>query len=165
MTAPLNLGTVALLTAAPLLWAGNAIVGRLIYELISPFTLNFIRWAAACVLLLPIAWRVLKKDGPLWPHWKSYAVLGFLGIGCYNSLLYLSLKTSSPLNVTLVGASMPIWMLGLGRLFWGTAINGRQILGALLSICGVVLVLTRGTSRCCATCNWCLATCSCCWPR
>ena len=41
MTAPLNLGTVALLTAAPLLWAGNAIVGRLIYELISPFTLNF----------------------------------------------------------------------------------------------------------------------------
>ncbi|MCZ2106225.1 MAG: DMT family transporter, partial [Burkholderiales bacterium] len=144
MTAPLNLGTVALLTAAALLWAGNAIVGRLIYELISPFTLNFIRWAAACVLLLPIAWRVLKKDGPLWPHWKSYAVLGFLGIGCYNSLLYLSLKTSSPLNVTLVSASMPIWMLGLGRLFWGTAINGRQILGALLSICGVVLVLTRG---------------------
>ncbi len=116
----------------------------MIYELISPFTLNFIRWAAACVLLLPIAWRVLKKDGPLWPHWKSYAVLGFLGIGCYNSLLYLSLKTSSPLNVTLVSASMPIWMLGLGRLFWGTAINGRQILGALLSICGVVLVLTRG---------------------
>ena len=144
MTAPLNLGTVALLTAAALLWAGNAIVGRLIYELISPFTLNFIRWAAACVLLLPIAWRVLKKDGPLWPHWKSYAVLGFLGIGCYNSLLYLSLKTSSPLNVTLVSASMPIWMLGLGRIFWGTAINGRQILGALLSICGVVLVLTRG---------------------
>ena len=82
MTAPLNLGTVALLTAAALLWAGNAIVGRLIYELISPFTLNFIRWAAACVLLLPIAWRVLKKTArcgrtgsrmPCWAFWASAA--------------------------------------------------------------------------------------------
>ena len=144
MTAPLNLGTAALLTAAPLLWAGNAIVGRLVHDLISPFALNFVRWALALLLLLPIAWRVLAKGSPLWQHWRSYAVLGFLGIACYNSLLYLSLKTSSPLNVTLVSASMPIWMLGLGRLFWGTGINGRQIVGALLSIAGVVLVLTRG---------------------
>lgn len=144
MTAPLNLGTAALLTAAPLLWAGNAIVGRLVHDLISPFALNFVRWALAVLLLLPIAWRVLAKGSPLWQHWRAYAVLGFLGIACYNSLLYLSLKTSSPLNVTLVSASMPIWMLGLGRLFWGTRINGRQIVGALLSIAGVVLVLTRG---------------------
>lgn len=144
MTAPLNLGTIALLTAAPLLWAGNAIVGRLVHDLVSPFALNFMRWVLALLLLLPIAWRVLAKGSALWQHWRSYAVLGFLGIACYNSLLYLSLKTSSPLNVTLVSASMPIWMLGLGRLFWGTRINGRQIVGALLSIAGVVLVLTRG---------------------
>ena len=143
MTAPLNLGTIALLTAAPLLWAGNAVVGRLIHDLISPFTLNFIRWAVAVLLLLPIAWRVLAKNSPLWQHWRAYAILGFLGIGCYNSLLYLSLKTSSPLNVTLVSSSMPIWMLGLGRIFWGTSINSRQVMGAVLSMLGVALVLTR----------------------
>ncbi len=166
MTAPLNLGTVALLTAAPLLWAGNAIVGRLIYELISPFTLNFIRWAAACVLLLPIAWRVLKKDGPLWPRWKSYAVLGFLGMGCHNSLLYCSLKTSSPLNVTLVSASIcPFGCWGWAACFGAPPSMAARFWGRCSRFCGVVLVLTRGTSRCCATCNWCLATCSCCWPR
>lgn len=141
---PLNLGTAALLSAAPLLWASNAIVGRLVHDMISPFVLNFLRWVLVCILLLPLSWRVLRKDSVLWQHWKAYALLGLLGIGCYNSLLYLALKTSSPLNATLVGSSMPICMLGLGRLFWGTSISGRQIVGALLSIVGVALVLTRG---------------------
>jgi len=31
----------ALLLVPPLLWAGNAITGRLVHELISPLTLNF----------------------------------------------------------------------------------------------------------------------------
>ena len=144
MTVPLNLGTAALLSGAALLWASNAIVGRLVHDMISPFALNFVRWLLVFLLLLPLAWRVLRSDSVLWQHWRSYAVLGLLGIGCYNSLLYLALKTSSPLNATLVGSSMPIWMLCMGRLFWGTPISGRQIVGALLSIAGVVLVLTRG---------------------
>lgn len=144
MSQPLNLGTMALLTTAPLLWAGNAVIGRLAHELISPFALNLGRWLLACLLLLPFAWRALAKGSPLWQHWRAYAVLGLLGIGCYNSLLYLALKTSTPLNATLVNSSMPIWMLALGRLIWGIAITGRQMLGALLSIAGVVLVLSRG---------------------
>ena len=85
------------------MWASNAIVGRLVHDMISPFALNFVRWLLACLLLLPLAWRVLRSDSVLWQHWRAYAVLGLLGIGCYNSLLYLALKTSSPLNATLVG--------------------------------------------------------------
>jgi hypothetical protein len=33
-----------LLSLAPLFWAGNALVGRMVYPLISPMTLNFLRW-------------------------------------------------------------------------------------------------------------------------
>ncbi len=144
MTAPLNLGTIALLTTAPLLWAGNAVIGRLAHELISPFALNLGRWLLACLLLLPFAWRALAKGSPLWQHWRAYALLGLLGIGCYNSLLYLALKTSTPLNATLVNSSMPIWMLAVGRMFWGIPITRQQMVGAVLSIAGVVLVLSRG---------------------
>lgn len=36
-------GAALLLSLPPLLWAGNAVVGRLISELISPMTLNFLR--------------------------------------------------------------------------------------------------------------------------
>ena len=133
-----------MLSLAPALWAGNAIVGRLAQDLISPFALNFFRWCIAFVLLLPLAWRVLRKDSPIWPLWRQYMLLGLLGIGCYNALLYLALKTSTPLNVTLVGSSMPVWMLAIGRLCWRTPVSRKQMSGALLSVLGVVMVMSRG---------------------
>lgn len=133
-----------MLAAAPLLWAGNAIVGRLAHDLISPFALNFLRWAIAFVLLLPLAWPVLRARSPIWPLWRQYLLLGLLGIGCYNALLYLALQTSTPLNVTLVGSSMPVWMLAVGRLCWRMPVSRRQLGGALLSMLGVAVVLTRG---------------------
>ena len=133
-----------MLTLAPLLWAGNAIVGRLVHDAISPFTLNLVRWCLAFVFLLPLAGYVLRKNSAIWQCWKQYAVLGALGIGSYNALLYLALKTSSPLNVTLVSSSMPIWMLLIGRIWFGTRISARQAIGAVLSVFGVATVLSRG---------------------
>jgi drug/metabolite transporter (DMT)-like permease len=133
-----------LLLIPPLLWAGNAVVGRMIADLIPPITLNFFRWVLAFVLLLPIARPLLRRNSPLWAHWKRYAVLGLLGVGCYNSLLYLALQTSTPINVTLVGSSMPVFMLLVGALFFQQTVRKRQIAGALLSILGVLVVLCRG---------------------
>ena len=144
MNSSLKPSTAAMLSLPPLLWAGNAIVGRLCSDLISPFALNLLRWSIAFVVLLPLAWKVLRKDSPIWPLWRQYMLLGLLGIGCYNALLYLALKTSTPLNVTLVSSSMPVWMLAIGRLCWGIAVSRRQLYGALLSILGVVVVMSRG---------------------
>ena len=136
--------TAALLLVPPLLWAGNAIVGRLVHELIPPLTLNFFRWVLAFVLLLPMAHQVLRSNSPLWPHWKHYGLLGLLGVGCYNSLQYLALQTSTPINVTLVASSTPVFMLAMGALFFKQTVRKRQIFGAVLSIAGVMLVLCRG---------------------
>jgi drug/metabolite transporter (DMT)-like permease len=136
--------TAALLTLSVLLWAGNAVVGRLVRELVSPLTLNFMRWALAFVVMLPLAWRVLRPGSEIWPHWRRYAMLGLLGVGCYNALQYLALQTSTPINVTLVGSSMPLWMLATGTLFFGARVSGRALVAAMLSMIGVLLVLSRG---------------------
>ena len=136
--------TALLLTIPPLLWAGNAVVGRLVNGLVPPITLNFLRWALAFLLLLPLAAPVLRRGSGLWSHWRRYAVLGLLGVGCYNALQYLALQTSTPLNVTLVAASSPVWMLAIGALFFSQRITARQVLGAVLSIAGVLMVLSRG---------------------
>lgn len=144
MNQRLTPATVALLLVPPLLWAGNAVVARMVGTLVPPITLNFLRWALAFVLLLPLAAGVLRPDSALWTHWRRYALLGLLGVGCYNALQYLALQTSTPINVTLVAASTPIFMLLIGRLFFGQRVSGRQVAGALLSIAGVLLVLCRG---------------------
>lgn len=144
MNQRINFRTAILLTLPPLLWAGNAVVGRLVNGLVPPITLNFLRWALAFVLLLPLAGPVLRRGSGLWTHWRRFAVLGLLGVGCYNALQYLALTTSTPLNVTLVAASSPVWMLGIGALFFGQRVTARQLAGAVLSIAGVLVVLSRG---------------------
>ena len=144
MNQRLTLPTALLLTVPPLMWAGNAVVGRVVVDLIPPMTLNFFRWVIAFAILLPFAWRVLRADSSLWRNWRRYAMLGLLGVGCYNALQYLALHTSTPLNVTLVGASMPMWMLAIGALFFGQRIKPMQAIGAVLSMAGVLVVLSRG---------------------
>lgn len=144
MNQGLTPATALLLLVPPLLWAGNAVVGRMVNDLVPPITLNFLRWVLAFVILLPLAGWVLRRGSGLWPAWKRFALLGLLGVGCYNALQYLALKTSTPINVTLVAASTPVWMLGIGALFFHASVSRRQVLGAVLSIAGVLLVLSRG---------------------
>lgn len=142
--APLTPSTVGLLILPPLLWAGNAVVGRLAAAWIPPITFNWLRWVLAFVLLLPLAGWVLRPGSPLWGTWRRFTLLGLLAIAGYNMLQYLALHTSSALNVTLVASSMPVWMMLVGRLFFRAPVLGRQLLGAVLSLGGVGVVLSHG---------------------
>lgn len=133
------------LTLPPLLWAGNAVVGRAMVGQVPPLALNALRWWLALALLLPIAWRVLREPQQITSRWKHFAVLGLLGVGSYNALQYMAVQTSTPLNVTLIAASSPVWMMLVGRVFYGERPGGRQLAGAALSLAGVGLVISRGS--------------------
>ena len=50
----LNLRTAGLLLIPPILWAGNAVVGRLVHESVPPITLNFLQ---------PLAHAAAMSDG------------------------------------------------------------------------------------------------------
>lgn len=146
MSAPARLtpSTIALLLIPPLMWAGNAVVGRLMQGSIPPISFNFLRWVIAGALLLPLAAWVLRPGSGLWPQRRRFALLGLLGVGLYNALQYMALKTSTPINVTLVASSIPVWMLLLGRVLYGVPIARRSAIGAVLSLAGVAVVLLRG---------------------
>lgn len=133
-----------LLTLPPLMWAGNAVVGRLMAGSVPPMLLNALRWSLALLILLPLARPLLGDLRPLLARWRYFALIGFFGMGCYNALQYQALRSSSALNVTLIAASLPVWMLALGALVFGVHPTRRQIIGAVLSLSGVVLVIARG---------------------
>ena len=138
---------VLLLVLPPMLWAGNAVVGRLATGQVPPVTLNALRWLLALVILLPLGWRVLGTPAArreVWRCWKPLAMLGLFGIGSYNALQYLALTTSSALNVTLILASTPVWMLLIGALVYRERPSRRAAIGAALSLTGVAVVITRG---------------------
>jgi drug/metabolite transporter (DMT)-like permease len=140
----LALSTIFYLSLATILWAGNAIAGRVLVGSISPVTLSAVRWGLAALILLPLGWRVFKPSSALWQNKGRFLVLGLLGVGSYNVLLYLALQTSTAINVTLIGASMPIWMLFIGAVFYQVRPTLLQLVGAIVSLVGVTVVLTRG---------------------
>lgn len=132
------------LTLPPLLWAGNAVVGRLLVGTVPPLALSGLRWVFALALLLPLGWRVWRDWPAIRARFGYLALIGFLGVGCYNAMQYVALQTSTPINVTLIASSMPLWMLAVGALFYREHPTRRQIAGAALSLGGVALVLSRG---------------------
>ena len=140
----LNFATIAYLLTATALWAGNAIAGRVLVGSVSPITLSAVRWGLAAVLLFPLGWRVFMPGSALWQNKKRFLLLGLFGVGSYNVLLYLALQTSTAINVTLIGASMPIWMLFIGAVFYQVKPSILQMVGAVVSLLGVGIVLTRG---------------------
>jgi drug/metabolite transporter (DMT)-like permease len=111
---------------------------------VPPLALNFTRWLLAFVLLWPLGRQALADRAAIAARWKHLALLGLLGMGSYNALQYLALHSSTPLNVTLIAASMPAWMLSFGVLLHGVHPSGRELLGAVLSLAGVALVIARG---------------------
>lgn len=137
----------ALLATPPLLWAGNAVVGRMSIDSISPLWLNALRWVVAFVLLLLFGWRALattEARAQIAARWGYLGTLGLIGIGGYNALQYMALRTSTPLNVTLIASSSPVWTMAIGALAYGVTPKRLQLVGAALSLLGVALVLSRG---------------------
>lgn len=136
-----------LLLLPPLLWAGNAVVGRLLVGTVPPLMLNFLRWVLALGMLLVIAWPTVstrEARQQIRERWRALAALGLFGVGAYNALQYLALTTSTALNVTLIASSSPVWMLAIGALCFGERPTRAAMAGAVLSLLGVAVVLSRG---------------------
>lgn len=146
----LDLRLALLMTLPPLLWAGNAVVGRYAADLISPMLLNVLRWVGAGLLLLPLGWRVFgdaASRARIRAHLPHLLLLGLLGVGAFNALQYTALKTSSAINATLILSSGPVWSLAIGALFYGKAVRAHDLAGAALSLAGVLLVISGGDLR------------------
>jgi drug/metabolite transporter (DMT)-like permease len=134
-----------LLTLTALFWAGNSIVGRAARDLVPPAALAFWRWAIALALLLPFAWPHLRRDGPvLRAHGPILLLLGALGIGAFGTMLYTGLTTTTALNSMLLQSAQPALILMIGALMMKDRTGLRQIVGVVISLAGVLTVVSRG---------------------
>ena len=127
-----------------LLWAGNSIVARAVRFDVPPFTLAALRWWGALVLLAPFAWRTVRRDWhALLAAWRPLLLLGLLGIGAFNALLYSGLQYTTATNALLLQAAIPALVVLFDRLFFGTRSSALQVTGTLASILGVMVIVFR----------------------
>lgn len=141
----LDANTAMLLTLPPIFWAGNAVTARLLVGVVPPLALSLLRWCFALAIFLPFAWPALRRHSEaLRRQWRTVALIGVIGVGGYNTFQYLALQTSTPVNVTLIAASTPVFVLVIGALAFGEKTRLAQWLGAAVSLAGVLGVLLRG---------------------
>lgn len=134
-----------LLTITALCWAGNAIVARGARELVPPVALAFWRWSIALVLILPFAWPHLRRDKDvILANPRILILLGLLGIGTFNTLLYTGLQDTTALNAMLVQSAQPALILLIGAAIMGDRPGWRQFCGAAIALAGVVTIIGRG---------------------
>jgi drug/metabolite transporter (DMT)-like permease len=127
-----------------LLWAGNSIIGRAVRFDVPPFTLALLRWWGAVALLAPFAIAPVARDWPVLRRgWKPVLLLGLLGTGAFNSLLYSGLAYTTATNALLLQAGIPALVVLFDRVLFGVRSSAIQVAGTLLSIAGVVVIVFR----------------------
>jgi drug/metabolite transporter (DMT)-like permease len=134
-----------LLSIAALCWAGNAVVGRLAAGHIPPVTLSFLRWALAFLIILPFAWKHLKRDwGAIRGQLGTMIVLSVTGIGVFNTLQYWALEHTLALNTLLLQSAGPLFVAVWSLTLLGVRLTLAQAGGIVLSLTGVLVILLHG---------------------
>lgn len=135
-----------LLTLTALFWAGNMVVGRGLREAVPPMALAFWRWAIAFALTLPFALPHMRAQWPkLKAHWQAIVVLGFLGVGCYNTFAYLALQHTTATSATLLNSFIPVATIALAFVLLGKRLTRLEAIGVFVSLAGVSVLVARGS--------------------
>ena len=133
------------LTLAALFWSGNFIVGKAAstYE-IPPFSLNFYRWFFAFLILFPFTYKeVLNKKNYVFENLGLFIILGITSITIFNSIVYYSLYYTQVISGILMISTIPVWILFFASFLKIEKTNLFQILGVILSLTGVLFIVTK----------------------
>lgn len=134
-----------LLSASMLFWAGNWVLGRALREAMEPFTLNFVRWALATLILAPFALPALRAQLPvIRRHWGILLLLALTGVSLFHAMVYLGLKSTTTVNAVLLNSSLPLFILACSWVLERERSTPRQVGGVLLSLAGILVILSRG---------------------
>lgn len=139
-----------LVALVPLFFATNVVIGRFIAGDVAPWTLAFLRWFGAFLILLPFAGAGLSRSfAEILGQGPVIALLGFLGMFVCGGVVYLGLHYTTATNATLIYACSPVMILILEWLFRGRPIGFLEIVGAALAFSGVAVVAlgAAGSSR------------------
>ena len=134
-----------LLALANLFWAGNWVIGRALRDAIEPVTLNFWRWLIAALILAPFALPAMAANrGAIRRSAGLLLLLALTGVGLFQTLVYVGLRTTTTVNAVLLNSSAPLFMLLCSWAIERERATHRQIAGMLISLAGILVILARG---------------------
>ncbi len=135
----------SLLLLATLFWSGNFIVGKFAtLNQIPPLTLNFFRWSAVWLILMPFTFKeIYGKINHVKENWVLLSFLGILTISTFNSVVYFALNYTQVINIALILAAIPAAVMVLSSVFKIERSNFFQLAGLFLSLIGVLVIISN----------------------
>ena len=134
-----------ILILTTIFWSGNFIVGKAasIYQ-IPPFSLNFYRWFFAGLILLPFTYKeILNKKKYIIENISIFIILGITSITIFNSIVYYSLYYTQVISGILMISTIPVWIIFISTFLNIEKTNIFQIFGVVLSLIGVIFIVTK----------------------
>ena len=134
-----------MLVCATLFWAGNFMVGKFAsFSNIPPMTLVFFRWSLVWLILLPFTYReIIVYKKVIMNNLPLLFFLALTSVGLFNSFTYLSLIHTQVINATLFNTAIPAVIILLCFLFNVEKTNKFQILGLVISVLGILSIITK----------------------
>lgn len=133
------------LVLPPLFWAGNFVVGKAVRGEIPPFSLSFGRWVLAFCVILPFAWRFMRRDWALYrANLGRVVATAIVGVASFNTLIYKGLHDTSTTNALLLNSCIPVLIMLFGAVFYQQKLLKNQIIGLITSLLGVATIILAG---------------------
>lgn len=134
-----------LMVVTTIFWSGAFITGKIAVGEFPPFALTFFRFLFALPFIFAIFY--VREPENLLPHgrqWPALIFLGVIGTFCYHALFFSSLKYTTAINSSLLGATNPMVTTLLAAMFFSERLTPWRVLGIILSFSGVFLFITSG---------------------
>ena len=134
-----------LLVCATLFWAGNFMIGKFAFLTnIPPMSLVFYRWSLVWLILLPFTFKeIIRSKEVILNNLPLLLFLALTSVGLFNSFTYLSLIHTQVINASLFNTAIPAIIILLCFLFKIEKTNKYQILGLIISVCGILAIITQ----------------------
>lgn len=140
--------TYVLMIFAAFFWSGAFIAGKYCIPYIPTFTMTFIRFAAATVILYFMkgySSRKAEEEDRFClekKHVPIFLFTGVVGMFGYHVLFFTSIKYTTAINASIIGAANPIVTTLIAGVFLRQKIPGKQIVGIVISFVGVLLTIS-----------------------
>lgn len=133
-----------LMLVTSLLWGGNFVVAKTLVAHASPMTLTTVRWLIAVIVLVPLVWWKEKKLVPPKQAIVPLLLMGVTGVALFNIFQFLALELTTSTNAGLISTMNTISIALFSFVLLKEKITKWQLSVMVLSLFGVVLVLSKG---------------------
>lgn len=125
-----------------LLWSTGYIGAKFGLPFAEPFTLLFLRFLLALILLAPLVWWIRPAMAMSWRERGHLMVSGLLLHGVYLGGVFVAIKLGLSAGLTaLIVGSQPLLTILAAPLLFGERSGLLHWLGILLGFCGICLIL------------------------